>query len=343
MRSYPDPASNSSWTNLFELLANTRTRLSTDPRDCIYALLGLIRCKTSQRSTFDHGLDPDYSKTCWHVFREATKFAIELEGTFEVLQYKNHLNRPDLPSWVPDFSMQWPQTFPTLGQDHWHDWSASGLLRRSPNRSSFRISVDLQTLYAPGTSVDIIERVMDLQKVDTAIGEVIKDVHKAVFGSVAKHIDPKLPSSRYLVDAVWRSLIGNRSAENARPANENYRALYLALVDLHSAEPFLVPRKPQMDLRPFTDSVLFAVRSSAQSPHRRFIISKTGLLGLGTPDCQRGDSICILYGYKMPVILRPLRRCHRLLGSAYVHGIMNGEGVPSWELGEKLEETFVIR
>jgi len=80
------------------------------------------------------------------------------------------------------------------------------------------------------------------------------------------------------------------------PAKEDYSTLYLALVDQHSMEP--ERRNTQLDFRPFTDSVLFAVKHFAESPHRRFIISKTGLVGLGPPNCQSGDSICILFGYK---------------------------------------------
>lgn len=119
----------------------------------------------------------------------------------EILQYKNHLNCPELPSWVPDFSTHWSETFPTLGPDHWHDWSASGPLR-VPNALRFRISSDFETLYAHGAFVDFIEHVVDLQRVDTAIEDVIRDVHNAVSDSVAKDLDSTLSSSRDLVDAL---------------------------------------------------------------------------------------------------------------------------------------------
>lgn len=340
-RSLPDLFSNNPWTNLLELFAESRSRFSTDPRDRIFALLGLLRSKAKEDSKLDHCLTPDYTKTHWRVYREATKLAMETEETLEVLQYKNHLNCSELPSWVPDFSKHWSHLFPTLGPDHWHDWSASGNLR-TPLEVRFRVSLDLETLYANGAFVDSIERVVNLQRVDTTIRDVIHEVHSAVFDSVGNNSDPTLSGSRYLIDAIWRSLIGNRSAENALPANSDFRDLYLALVE-HSTQSVIERSDSEVDFRPFTDSVLQAVRISAGSPYRRFIISKKGLLGLGTPDCQHGDSICILSGYKMPVILRPLRKYHRLLGSAYVHGIMHGEGIPCFELSEKLFETFVVQ
>lgn len=57
---FPDLAGNRTWTNLLKLLANTRNKLSTDPRDRIYALLALIRSKVREDSKLNHGLTPDY-------------------------------------------------------------------------------------------------------------------------------------------------------------------------------------------------------------------------------------------------------------------------------------------
>jgi hypothetical protein len=67
-----------------------------------------------------------------------------------------------------------------------------------------------------------------------------------------------------------------------------------------------------------------AVRQYKSGPHQRFFKTCRGLFGLGTPDCCTGDTVAILYGYSMPVMLRPLENEYTFVGSAYVHGIMNG-------------------
>jgi hypothetical protein len=111
-----------------------------------------------------------------------------------------------------------------------------------------------------------LKGVVDLQRVDTAIEDVILDAHSAVFDSVAKNSDQKLSSSRYLVDAVWRSLIENRSGSHL-PAKEDLRTLYLALVGQHSMGP--ERRNTQLDFCPFTDSVLPNPPTDASSFPRR--------------------------------------------------------------------------
>jgi hypothetical protein len=47
----------------------------------------------------------------------------------------------------------------------------------------------------------------------------------------------------------------------------------------------------------FVTKICSTVSYSPQSPHRRFIITQKGLLGLGTPDCREGDTVCTLFGY----------------------------------------------
>jgi hypothetical protein len=52
--------------------------------------------------------------------------------------------------------------------------------------------------------------------------------------------------------------------------------------------------------------------------------------------------VCILYGYSMPVILRRHVDSNDFLGSAYVHGIMRGEALPSYDLDESDVEFTII-
>jgi hypothetical protein len=45
----------------------------------------------------------------------------------------------------------------------------------------------------------------------------------------------------------------------------------------------------------------------------------------------------------MPVILRPLQNEYTFVGSAYVHGIMNGEGLDKYGREETPGVDFVLR
>ncbi|PKS08434.1 hypothetical protein jhhlp_005145 [Lomentospora prolificans] len=57
--------------------------------------------------------------------------------------------------------------------------------------------------------------------------------------------------------------------------------------------------------------------------------AEDSLFGIGPPDMQKNDFICILYGCSVPVVLRELKGqfagSFRLVGEVYVHGNMDGE------------------
>ena len=58
---------------------------------------------------------------------------------------------------------------------------------------------------------------------------------------------------------------------------------------------------------------------------RRLFLTESDLLGVGPPTMQAGDIVVVLYGCKLPFILRPLGKLgegtHAFVGECYVHGI----------------------
>ena len=56
------------------------------------------------------------------------------------------------------------------------------------------------------------------------------------------------------------------------------------------------------------------------------------LFGLGPPDTETGDLVCILFGCSVPCILRPLEskmgtKYFQFVGEAYIYGKMDGEAI----------------
>lgn len=78
---------------------------------------------------------------------------------------------------------------------------------------------------------------------------------------------------------------------------------------------------------------------------RRFFKTRKGNFGLGLPDTAIGDKVFILAGGRAPFVLRPEERtcidngverpCHSLVGFAYLHGMMDGEGVEGIKAGKE--------
>jgi hypothetical protein len=58
---------------------------------------------------------------------------------------------------------------------------------------------------------------------------------------------------------------------------------------------------------------------------RRILVTGMGYIGRAHKQACVDDSICLLEGCTVPVILRPCEGGYKLIGEAYVHGIMKGE------------------
>jgi hypothetical protein len=79
------------------------------------------------------------------------------------------------------------------------------------------------------------------------------------------------------------------------------------------------------------------------SGQRRFFVSENGRFGLAPEDAQEGDSICVLFGCSLPMLLRPRRETFEVIGPAYFQGIINGEAVEEMENGRVQKQEFVLR
>ena len=63
----------------------------------------------------------------------------------------------------------------------------------------------------------------------------------------------------------------------------------------------------------------------------RFLVSEQGRYGIGPRECKTGDTACLVFGSSFPFILRQIESHdadrYVLIGDAYVHGVMYGEGL----------------
>ncbi|CAO2649303.1 Nn.00g066880.m01.CDS01 [Neocucurbitaria sp. VM-36] len=68
---------------------------------------------------------------------------------------------------------------------------------------------------------------------------------------------------------------------------------------------------------------------------RSMFTTTEGNLGLGPRDMQTDDLVCVLYGCRLPVILRKDGRFYTFVGPAYVDGAMNGEFVDECDKADR--------
>jgi hypothetical protein len=75
--------------------------------------------------------------------------------------------------------------------------------------------------------------------------------------------------------------------------------------------------------------------------YRRVVSTRLGRIGLAVAAAQEGDSIAVLKGCGMPMVLRPAGGgLWRLVGECYVHGIMKGDVAESLNQG-KIQMTEI--
>ena len=96
--------------DLYYLLDLTRDFHASDPRDKVFALWTLAR------GTYSHRLTPDYSKSMPDAYTAATLEGIQETDGLEILSRRWNSPSPDLPSWVPNYSLPVLPQFPVTAR-----------------------------------------------------------------------------------------------------------------------------------------------------------------------------------------------------------------------------------
>ncbi|KAH6850495.1 hypothetical protein B0I37DRAFT_371774 [Chaetomium sp. MPI-CAGE-AT-0009] len=136
---------------LTSILSALRDFDTTDPRDKIFAFLGLA-CD-------DLGIVPNYGATVQEVYRTATTAMIKEKNRLSILSHvpdAQNTNIPDLPSWVPDFSARLGRVPFDRGSTRECDFRASG-------NSLLRLDVPPdKTLVLYAIRIDTVTTVTDM-------------------------------------------------------------------------------------------------------------------------------------------------------------------------------------
>ena len=89
-------------------------------------------------------------------------------------------------------------------------------------------------------------------------------------------------------------------------------------------------------------SMLKLLKDMHRSRRANLFTTAGGYIGANLCRILPGDEIYLLFGCRMPVVLRRLEGVHRLIGSVYVCGAMNGEVMDEFEIKGTLPEEVVI-
>lgn len=167
---YASEDSSSEKVSIVDLLHQTQHYGATDPRDKIFALLGIDQ-------VHDIPIKPDYSKPVEIVYTEATSAIIKAKGNLGVTRTagigiieREILRSPltlDVPSWVPDFRARYTPSVSI--RNSLSTFNASKDTKTVPHFSS-----DLRTLYVSGIICDLINGVEWPEPEDSVMGRFAK-------------------------------------------------------------------------------------------------------------------------------------------------------------------------
>jgi hypothetical protein len=340
---------------------------ATESRDKIYAISGIAREQDQA------AMVPDYTRTnsFTTLLRRLVKHHITNEKNLDILCYFPTLDSKTSGvegSWLPDLSQHLngicPQSFTAAGG----------------KASAINVSQDLTTLSAEGLILDRVETVIGPfgLSVFSQVSEhhrifslttdnlAYKDMQKAARLALRKHY-PDF-NSEELDDMCWDKLLGDKiylgQDKPEVPCPCGYLELWEALMptdDNSSGWSFCeetVSRTSDSSGRLHCRCSSAVDQSSTgldfgtsqnlaafmRLANRSFFVTTKGMIGLGPPTLQKSDTVSILFGCNLPVVLRGRRdEQYEWVGPAYVYGKMDGEAVNGLEEGSSSIRTFLIR
>ena len=275
----------------------------TDPRDKVFAMLGLAQALV---------LQPSYSARVEDVYLTTTRFLILESGNLDILCCVSHPKTiATLPSWVPDWQAQ-VAVHRKLGKS----------TVRAPDapRQQVRYSDNSRTLTVEGWSVASIATVANVFTRDDS-GVLIGWNE---FFEKTIHSDGRSSSELYR-----RTLLAGERLPGIT-SDEELHSAYEAWENLLTRR--LGGYKPLTNLPDENDKGTEFDRAMTETcAGRRLFATAQHNLGLAPSEARAGDVVCFLGINSTPFILRPRGNYFEFVGESYAHDFVE-QGHPLRQL-----------
>lgn len=290
------------------MIPRFRYRHCADPRDRVFALLGLAYPE-------DRGL-VDYTLDKKQVYTALVRYNMRLRNSlYSLIRVFERDRDTSLPSWVPDFE--------TVVFD-------------DPGAKYFWMEFNYMSTCTPLFSAGM-RRMMELgaSKEDQLQlgGRKVDSIRRICKGPPQAQWQNGFTPSR----ADWRALLESEHYldSSSYPSGGTYAQAFwrTCTCDIHEREDMegQCKRIAIGDEERIKNKLENGAFGIGISPMTTFFISTQGYIGMGPEDTQVGDEVYVLFGGCVPFILRERLQAretsgsHTFVGHAYVHGIMDGE------------------
>jgi hypothetical protein len=356
------------------LVATSIKCRAEDQRDKVYALLGLAaenrnlaHIPDTLRPNYELDIAAVYTKVALFFLREYKSLSIltRASGVSSAVSQAQRKHKFELlPSWVPNWcdfavverevakSLSWlshPSTAdaPTLGFPEHYNASAGlpAKLFESPDQSVLRLS---------GLKVDTV---VSATQFDDELQSSGRYAREPPLLQLWKAAVPFLPEVRAITGWItsWaKATTAEQYRLSGSTAEQIIRDGSAYLLTLLSNNEYQEScSTPQSDGRDIIG--LLSELSIGGDPesytslagnfclNRKFIVTSKGHVGIGPVETQPGDLISVIFGGGVPYILRTQESSFLFVGESYIHGLMDGEAVQSWQQGELAEKILELR
>lgn len=326
---------------LLEVLCACRRKLSSDPRDKVYGILGVLHPEV--RGEFR----PDYDLSVREVYLEVVDYLLTTTGCLDVIcesiYFPPHTSSADLPSFAPDWS-HIPQVT-SLGRKY--SFQASGSARAMCRFKDERLSrlevsaVPLDTVDVKGMAVGTMcnagdylmaflhWRALLLQRITEEVDQQQVQEDFAATLSLGQIPTTHANQGQWLAAcySVFSNLIRQRLPSLSL---DQSLAEYLDLrVDIE-------PNARRQFLQKYFGEMMMG--------RCFFITHESNYLGMGTGFMLPGDEVVVPLGCSTPILLRQegTQGEYRYVGDAYIHGYMNGKAVDELNSGTREVRQYVL-
>ena len=291
--------------NILRVLDGSET---TDPRDKIYCLLGIA---------VDVGgaPKPDYSQTVEVVYRD---YAVHMITNCEGLNLIRHSGIAQGASranatWVP----------------RWNCWSAVLSVDLTPKGSVlFQACSSLKAHYAFEEDFSLLRvRGMRFDAVGRFCSQTLFTEFHQDWISWERSVSSIVQESpRFSMESYAKALVMDGNGHGIQASLELAANPDITFADLYKS---LFVTKTVMNINEFDYGTI--IRDTAG--YDRFVLTSRGYFGWVPEEAEPGDTICIVFGVRTPLVLREVEGGkHILIGEAYIDGIMGGEAVHGEDL-----------
>ena len=338
-------------TKFYDIIRRHRWAHATDPRDKIYAFLGLATPAHTEVSS----ITVDYTIPIATLYRMFTRLQLETHKDIGILgDCSGTVRPPDFSSWTPAY-----QPTEEVGR-MWLTEAEPYIVYRSATSVApqFSFDEDGRKLLIKGVVFDIVERVGEIH--DLRPGENlpngqpyhpanvinswagiagIQDAWALANDNSPENTDGDLdvaragglyPTGILNIEAFMRTYLFNPS--------HDLNADYFSPKFGFGLEPQFCAENLQPD---GSNDVHLRARVGTVCGYSRFLVTKRGYFGVGRKETRVGDKICVLFGGKTPFVIREVGGCHELVGECYVQGIMSEEVVREVE-GGRMEVNMIV-